>query len=139
MNPSVVVMSGAVRQHLLQMPLAKRHQEVQALPSDHPHQPFTAAFALGAGSGVFNIRTPIAATAWSKSVEKMLPRSWIRNRWALLRQRFTELLQGPSALVCGHIVMQDLVPSQFHDHEYVKDAEAGREHHENSQTPIAWA
>jgi hypothetical protein len=25
-----------------------------------------------------------------------------------------------------HIVMQDLAPAQFHDHEYIKNAEAAR-------------
>jgi hypothetical protein len=30
----------------------------------------------------------------------------------------------------GHIVMQALAPAQFHDREYIKDAEAGCEHHE---------
>jgi hypothetical protein len=29
-----------------------------------------------------------------------------------------------------HIVMKDLAQAQFHNHEYIRDAESGCEHHE---------
>jgi hypothetical protein len=47
------------------------------------------------------------------------------------RQRFPELLQGP---LCGRVgrdvVMENSSCSQFHDHEYIKGAKSGRDHHE---------
>ena len=46
-NSSVIVMGDPVRQELFQMPLPKRDQEVQALPSDRPHQPLTDGVCLG--------------------------------------------------------------------------------------------
>jgi len=48
-----------------------------------------------------------------------------------LRKRLAELLQRPfSTRMRGHIVMKDLAPAQFHNHEYIKDSESGCEHHE---------
>jgi hypothetical protein len=48
-----------------------------------------------------------------------------------LRKRLAELLQRPfSTRMCRHIVMKDLAPAQFHNHQYIKDTESGREHDE---------
>jgi len=48
-----------------------------------------------------------------------------------LGQRLAELLEGPFCTRRGRrIVMQDLAPAQFHDHEYIKDTESGCKHHE---------
>ena len=42
-----------------------------------------------------------------------------------LRQRLAELLQRPfSTRMRRHIVMQDLAPAQFHDHQYINDTES---------------
>ena len=46
-NSSVIVIGDPVRQDLLQMPLPKRDQEVQALPSDRSHYTFAAGVSLG--------------------------------------------------------------------------------------------
>jgi hypothetical protein len=43
-----------------------------------------------------------------------------------LRLRLAELLRPFSTRMRRHIVMQDLAPAQFHDHEYIKNAEAAR-------------
>ena len=38
-----------------------------------------------------------------------------------LRKRLAELLQRPfSTGMCRHIVMKDLAPAQFHNHEYTQ-------------------
>src|SRR5258708_30791311 len=48
-----------------------------------------------------------------------------------IRKRLAELLQRPfSTRMRRHIVMQDLAPAQFYNHEYIKDTESGCEHHE---------
>jgi hypothetical protein len=48
-----------------------------------------------------------------------------------LGQRLAELLERLfSSRMGGHIVMKDLAPTQLHGHEYIKDTESGREHHE---------
>jgi len=93
---------------------------------------------LGARTGVFSNRTPIAVTARSKSLEKMLSRSWSRNRFLL--QRLAELLQRPfSTRMRRHIEVQDPTPAQFHDHEYIKDTESAVNTTKKSHATIAWA
>jgi hypothetical protein len=68
----MIVMGDPMRQELIQMSLPKRDQEVQAIPSDCPHQPLTDGVCLERRTGVFDTRTPIAVTALSKSFDKML-------------------------------------------------------------------
>src|SRR6266849_10992676 len=48
-----------------------------------------------------------------------------------LRKRLAELLQRPFSIrMRRHIVMKDLAPAQFHNHEYIKDTESGCNHNE---------
>src|SRR5260370_34265075 len=55
-------------------------------------------------------------------------------------QRLPKLLQGPlRRRVGGDVVMKDSPGAQFHDHKYIKDAEAGRDDHEESHATIALA
>ena len=67
-----------------------------------------------------------------------------------LRKRLAELPQRPfSTGMRRHIVMKDLapaqfhnheyIPAQFHNHEYIKDTESGCDTTKKSQTTIAWA
>ena len=47
------------------------------------------------------------------------------------RKGFTELPQSPvGRRMGGDVVMKNLPTTQFHDHEYVKGAESGRNHDE---------
>jgi len=49
----------------------------------------------------------------------------------IIRERFPQLLQGPlRAGVIGDVVVQDSAPTQFHENEYIKDTEAGRNYDE---------
>jgi hypothetical protein len=46
-NSRVIVIGDPLRQEAFQMPLPKWDQEIQALPSDRPHQPLTEGIRFG--------------------------------------------------------------------------------------------
>jgi hypothetical protein len=47
MNPTMVVMQDPAIKNLLKVPLAKRYEEIQALPTDRPDHPFASRIGLG--------------------------------------------------------------------------------------------
>ena len=131
-NPSVIAVGDPVRQHLFQMPLSKRDQEVQALPSDRPDQPLTD----GVYRGRPHRRLEYPYTHCSHSLVQILGKDAVpvmdqKSVRMFLGQRLAELLERPfSSRMRRHIVMKDLAPAQFHDDEYIKETESGCEHYE---------
>jgi len=118
-NPSVIVVGDPVLQHLFQMPLPERDQEVQALPSDRPDQPLTNGVCLGRP----HRRLEYSYTHCIHSLVQVRRKDAVpvvdqKTVRMFLGQRLVELLERPfSARMRRHIVMQALAPAQFHDHE----------------------
>ena len=80
-NSSVIIMGDPVPQSCFRCRspngIRKSRHSRRIVPTSRSQ----TAFAFGARTGVFSIRTPIAVTALSNSFEKMLSRSWIRKRY----------------------------------------------------------
>jgi hypothetical protein len=71
----VVEMCNPGIQDQLEMSLVKWNKEVEAFAAQVPPKRSQNEFAVGALTGVRNTCTPIAVTASSNSLEKMLSRS----------------------------------------------------------------
>jgi hypothetical protein len=61
------------------VPPAQRNEEIQALSVDRSPPNVRKRHVLGRSGRRPQYGTPMAATAWSNSREKMLSRSWMRK------------------------------------------------------------
>jgi hypothetical protein len=132
MNSALVVMKYPMVENVLEMSLSQRDEEIQALSADGSHQTFASGMSFGRSS-----RRPTDAHAHSRygliqfPWEDAVPVMDEKTERMIIRERFPQLLQGPlRAGVIGDVVVQDSAPTQFHENEYIKDTEAGRNYDE---------
>ena len=128
MNVLADIWADPVRQEAFQVPPPKWDQEIQALPSDRPHQPLTEGVRFRRPYR----RSLVFALPWqSQPYPKSLSRSWIRNRYGCFSASASRnCCSVHCARMRRYIEVQDATAAQFDDDKYIKDAESGCEQHE---------
>src|SRR5712691_10358222 len=115
-----------------QVALVDRNEEVQALSAKATAQ--TLAYGVGFGrphwcsqySHAYSLHASVQVLG--KDAIQVVDHESIGM---IVRKRLSELLQGPlRRWVAGHVLVENSTCPQFHDHEYVKGAESGRDYHE---------
>lgn len=96
MHSAMVVMQDSTAEKMLEMPLAKRDEKIQALPPDRSHHPFASGICLGRTE-----RRPQYAHAHSPygliqvSGEDVVPVMDEEAERMIIGERFSQLLDGP--------------------------------------------
>ena len=80
MRPCLVVVLHPARQDASEMVLRQWNQPVDAFPGDRPWSRSQNALALGARTGLLRTRKPRCRIVSSRLFEKILSRSWTKNR-----------------------------------------------------------
>lgn len=114
------------------MSLAQWDQEIQTLPPYSAHQPFTPGIRLRRPHRSSpNPHTQGCQFLIQLSGEDAVTVMDYEAIRVVARERFPELLQGPLGRgMIRYPKVEDLAAAKFHHDEYIKDAEPGREHHQ---------
>jgi len=132
MRPASVVMVSPLFDGHFQVALRERNEEVQAFSA----QASTQALAHGVGFGRPYRCSQYSHTHSVHASVQVLGKDAIpvvdhESIGMLVRKRLAKLLQGPLRRWVGsHVLVENSPCSQFHNHEHIQGAKAGRNDHE---------
>jgi len=127
---SLVVMDSPIFDRQLQMALVERDHEVQTLAPEAAAEPLTRRVGQGARSEFEELAlrgaSPACRVLWRRSCPVVDHK---RYGWSAGRASRTVAASIPPS-GGGHVQMGQFSGCPFQHHEYIKDAETGRDHNE---------